>query len=204
MKKSILMTIGVFLLCWYMSAFAFGLVTWFLWGGFEYYYPAPLLLVTSIIAVVFYRRDECNSLEAVILSIAAGFILSWIAYLLTLLLSGPEYLKAMEQYYLDHASIDVSTGSFSNSEGHGIISSLIGWFGTPGEWSRVFMSLRVQAAQIYQEISLGKLSFGHIVFLITFLGIPSLGIASLMVAATQIVYNAGSFIRKQFVPLETQ
>lgn len=66
------------------------------------------------------------------------------------------------------------------------------------------MSLRVQAAQIYQEISLGKLSFGHIVFLITFLGIPSLGIASLMVAATQIVYNAGSFIRKQFVPLETQ
>lgn len=75
MKKSILMTIGVFLLCWYMSAFAFGLVTWFLWGGFEYYYPAPLLLVTSIIAVVFYRRDECNGLEAVILSIAAGFIL---------------------------------------------------------------------------------------------------------------------------------
>ena len=30
MKKSILMTIGVFLLCWYMSAFDFGLVTWFL------------------------------------------------------------------------------------------------------------------------------------------------------------------------------
>ena len=49
-----------------------------------------------------------------------------------------------------------------------------------------------------------KLSFGHIVFLIAFLGIPSLGIADLMVAATQIIYNAGSFIRKQFVPLETQ
>lgn len=195
MEKSLLSAIGIFLLCWYLSSFSYGLVIWFLWGAYPGSIP-PLTLICSILVSVFYRRgtiawtgffDEFlhdsneQGLAAVLLSISIGLAIAYLSYLLGLFFMGPEDLKELEQLYLSQTNDSLHSDSY---------------FGTPETWANFFMGIRAQAAQAYLEISLHNPQFNHILVAFLFLIIPSFFISMLIAGVTSAIYRAGSFLRE--------